>query len=54
MLILALGILVGEEAGAADIGRIAQATAGGEVRFYEVDREAAVEALRDERRWLAI
>ncbi len=39
---------------AADIGRIAQATAGDEVRFYEVDREAAVEALRDERRWLTI
>lgn len=37
---------------AADIGTVAQATPGDELSFYEVDREAAVEALRAVRRWL--
>lgn len=38
---------------AADIGRVAQAEPGEALSFYEVDREAAVEALRAVRRWLA-
>lgn len=37
---------------AADIGRAAQVAPGEAVRFQEVDREEAVEALREERRWL--
>lgn len=36
----------------ADIGRVAQAAPGETLSFYEVDREAAVEALRAVRRWL--
>ena len=37
---------------AADIGSVAQALPGDRLSFYEVDRRAAVEALRDVRRWL--
>lgn len=38
---------------AVDLGRVAQATPGETVSFYEVDRAAAREALRAVRRWLA-
>lgn len=38
---------------AADIGRLAQRLPGERVRFVRVDRERAVEAVRDERRVLA-
>jgi allophanate hydrolase subunit 2 len=38
---------------AADIGRVAQAVPGETLSFYEVDREAGLEALRAVRRWLA-
>jgi len=37
---------------AADIGAVAQAVPGETLSFYEVDRRAAVEALRAVRRWL--
>lgn len=37
---------------AADIGSVAQALPGDALSFYEVDRRAAVEALRAVRRWL--
>jgi biotin-dependent carboxylase-like uncharacterized protein len=37
---------------AADLGRVAQAVPGETLSFYEVDREAALEALRAARRWL--
>jgi antagonist of KipI len=37
---------------AADIGTVAQAVPGEELSFYEVDREAAREALRALRGWL--
>lgn len=37
---------------AADIGSVAQALPGEALSFYEVDRRAAVEALREVRRWL--
>ncbi len=37
---------------AADIGMVAQAVPGEELSFYEVDRRAAVDALRAVRRWL--
>jgi biotin-dependent carboxylase-like uncharacterized protein len=37
---------------AADIGNVAQSAPGERLSFYEVDREAAVEALRAVRRWL--
>ena len=37
---------------AADIGAVAQAAVGETLSFYEVDRDAAVEALRAVRRWL--
>jgi biotin-dependent carboxylase-like uncharacterized protein len=36
----------------ADLGRVAQAVPGEELSFYEVDRDAAVEALRLLRGWL--
>lgn len=36
---------------AVDLGRVAQALPGEELSFYEVDRDAAVEALRALRRW---
>jgi biotin-dependent carboxylase-like uncharacterized protein len=36
----------------ADVGRVAQAVPGESLSFYEVDRAAAVEALRALRRWL--
>lgn len=37
----------------ADVGAVAQAGPGEALSFYEVDRAAAVEALRATRRWLA-
>ena len=37
---------------AADLGSVAQALPGDALSFYEVDRRAAVEALRAVRRWL--
>lgn len=37
---------------AADLGVVAQAAPGEELSFYEVDREAALAALREGRRWL--
>lgn len=37
---------------AADIGTVAQSAPGEELSFYEVERDAAVEALREVRRWL--
>ncbi len=37
---------------AADIGTVAQAAPGEELSFYELDRDAAVEALRAVHRWL--
>jgi biotin-dependent carboxylase-like uncharacterized protein len=37
---------------AVDLGRVAQAVPGETLSFYEVDRAAALEALREVRRWL--
>ena len=37
---------------AADVGMVAQSAPGETLSFYEVDRRAAVEALRAVRRWL--